>query len=145
MNAGILCVMQASFPSSVHSVASGWQWIGKDLEGSSHGIIIGTTLATTWRQWEEPRKSSVWLITTSNQAPLNISEALLSNPHSLTQIPFLLSSIIKLSLCQSLAVKDGMYPTAVSSNMVRETDSCFMTALSHHWMRRLNELQGYTS
>jgi len=56
MNAGILCIMQASFPSSVHSVAPGWQRIGEDVEGSTHGVTIGTILASTWRQWE-PCKS----------------------------------------------------------------------------------------
>jgi hypothetical protein len=34
-------------------------WIGKDIEGSGHGLIYGTSPAFAWRDWEKKQKSSV--------------------------------------------------------------------------------------
>jgi hypothetical protein len=35
------------------------QWIGKDVEGSVHGLIYGTIPAFAWRASEKPRNVSV--------------------------------------------------------------------------------------
>jgi hypothetical protein len=34
------------------------RWIGKDVEGSGHGLIIGTITLFAWRVWEKPWKWS---------------------------------------------------------------------------------------
>jgi hypothetical protein len=36
-------------------------WIGKDTEGSGHGLILGTIPAYAWRNWRKPRKMSVMI------------------------------------------------------------------------------------
>jgi hypothetical protein len=41
---------------------NGWPVFGKDLEGNFRGSNRGTILAFAWRDWAEPRRSSVRIV-----------------------------------------------------------------------------------
>jgi hypothetical protein len=36
-------------------------WIRKNVEGSGRGLFAGTIPAVAWRDWQEPRETSLWI------------------------------------------------------------------------------------